>query len=161
MLGQSSSSSRLRERPFGAFCPLPGRRRVSERSRPGPVFGGAGRVRARAAGISPEGKSAAGNSLEAKSASGGDPEANSSVWGPAGPYLAVGASAGSGEAEGNSPEGKSAGCGREGNSPEGKSAARSGSEEKSSAAGPCAGPVSYSSGALSGRPRPPPARRPP
>jgi hypothetical protein len=79
MLGQSSSSSRLRERPFGAFCPLPGRRRESERSGPGPVFGGAGRVRGRAAGISSDGKSAAGNSLEAKSASGNGPEANSPV----------------------------------------------------------------------------------
>jgi hypothetical protein len=76
MLGQSSSS-RLRERPFGAFCPLLGRRRVSDRSRPGPVFGGAGRVRA--AGISSDGKPAAGNSPEAKSASGNGPEVNSSV----------------------------------------------------------------------------------
>ena len=113
MLGQSSSS-RLRERPFGAFCPLPGLRRESERSRPGSVFG-AGRVRA--AGISSDGKSAAGNSLEAKSASGSGPEANSSVCGPAVRYLAVGASAACG-AEGNSPEGNSA---------DGKSAVLSGS----------------------------------
>ena len=160
MLGQSSSS-RLRERPFGTFCPLPGLRRESERSRPGSVFGGAGRVRARAAGISSEGKSAAGNSLEAKSASGSGPEANSSARGPAVRYLAVGASAADREAEGNSPEGKSAGCGWEGNSPDGKSAACSGSEGKSSAAGCCAGPVSYSAGALSGRPWPFSARRPP
>ena len=103
MLGQSSSSSRLRERPFGAFCPLPGLRRESERSRPGSVFGGAGRVRA--AGISSDGKSAAGNSLEAKSASGSGPEVNSSVCGPAVRYLAVGASAADREAEGNSPDG--------------------------------------------------------
>src|SRR5262249_12471322 len=104
MLGQSSSS-RLRERPFGPLCPLPGLRRESERSRPGPAFG-AGLVRA--AGISSDGKSAAGNSPEAKSASGSGPEANSSVCGPAVRYLAVGASAARCGAEGNSPEGNSA-----------------------------------------------------
>ncbi len=145
MLGQSSSS-RLRERPFGAFCPLAGLRREPERSRPGSVSGA---CLVRAAGISSDGKSAAGNSLEAKSVSGSGPEANSSVCGPDVRYLTVGASVARCGAEGNSPEG---------NSPDGKSVALSGSDGKSSATGCRAGPVSYSAVVLSGRPVP--ARRP-